>query len=72
MAYTEKGDKLHINMTKRATEELEELTQRTGMSKTDLVCRSIGLYRFITSRQLDGADLLIRDKDGEVVQVHFQ
>jgi hypothetical protein len=68
----EKTGRITIGLTKRAVEELEALQARTGLSKTDLINRSIDLYKFVTDQLDDHAKLLIRDRDGETMRVHIQ
>ena len=64
--------RLNVNLTVRAAAELEELHAEEGLSKTDLVCRSINLYRFVTRELGYGAELLFRDSEGELMKVHIQ
>jgi hypothetical protein len=74
MGYADKteGSRLNMTLTKRASKELEEMQEEEGLSKTDLVCRSINLYRFATRELQHGSDLLIRDVDGSLMKIHIQ
>jgi hypothetical protein len=66
-------DRITIGLTKRSTEEIAELQSETGLSKTDLINRSIGLYKFITERMEAGWDVVLRDREtGETLLVHLQ
>jgi hypothetical protein len=65
-------NRLNVNLTVRAADELQELGQETGLSKTDLVCRSIDLYWYVTRELNHGCDLLIRDPGGDLMKVHIQ
>lgn len=64
--------RLSLNLTVRAAAELEALQNGTGLSRTDLVCRAIGLYKWVTDRLDEDARLLIRDANGEAMEVHIQ
>lgn len=76
MPKTAKGslgtDRITVGLTRRSADELESLHRETGLSKTDLVNRSIGLYKFITDQLEKGEQLLIRDANGNDMLVHMQ
>jgi hypothetical protein len=61
-----------VGLTKRSADELERLQRETGLSKTDLVNRAIGLYKFVTDHLEMGEQLLIRDANGNDMLVHMQ
>jgi hypothetical protein len=65
-------DRITVGLTKRSTEELESLHRETGLSKTDLVNRAIGLYKFITDHLERGEQIIIRDPNGNDMLVHMQ
>jgi hypothetical protein len=44
---------------------LAAIVERSGMSKTDVINRSIKLYDFIDRQTSDGSELLIRRANGE-------
>jgi hypothetical protein len=51
---------------------LQNLQERTHLSKTDIVNRAITLYEFLNAQMEDGHDLIIRDpKTGETQVVRF-
>jgi hypothetical protein len=66
------ADRITVGLTKRTADELEFLHRETGLSKTDLVNRAVGLYKFITDRIEKGDQLLIRDADSNDMLVHMQ
>jgi hypothetical protein len=65
-------DRITVGLTKRGAEELESLHRETGLSKTDLVNRSISLYKFITDHIEKGDQLLMRDGTGNDMLVYLQ
>ena len=50
---------------------LAALAARTGLSKTDLVNRSVTLYEFIDAEMKAGHQVLIRDQEGATLVVKF-
>jgi hypothetical protein len=59
---------MSISLIPRTTEELEQLHEKTGMSKTDIVNRAISLYAFVTEQLDAGQELLVRDPQSREVQ----
>jgi Ribbon-helix-helix domain len=55
-------DRMSVSLIPRTVEELEQLHEKTGMSKTDIVNRAISLYSFVTEQLDSGQDLLVRDR----------
>lgn len=55
-------DRITVALVRKAGEDLQNLQDRTSLSKTDLVNRAITLYEFIDSQVRQGRDLLIRDR----------
>jgi hypothetical protein len=56
-------DRMSISLIPRTVEELEQLHEKTGMSKTDIVNRAISLYAFVTEQLDSGQDLLVRNRE---------
>ena len=66
------AERITVALIPKAGDDLQQLQDRTGLSKTDIVNRSISAYEFIESKMRDGNDLLIRDpRTGEVQIVKF-
>lgn len=66
------ADRITVALIPSASEDLRQLQERTGMSKTDIVNRAITLYEFLDAQQAAGNDLIIRDsKTGESQIVRF-
>jgi hypothetical protein len=66
-------ERITIGLTRRSVEELAELQKETGLSKTDLINRSIGLYKFITERMDSGWNVVIKNEETkESYVVHLQ
>lgn len=59
------ADRITVGLIPRVAMELDNITAVTGMSKTDLINRSISLYKFIKDRLDEGWDLaLVKDSPG--------
>lgn len=65
-------ERITVALVRKAGEDLQQLQDRTGMSKTDIVNRAISVYEFIESEVQAGNDLFVRDqKTGETQLVRF-
>jgi hypothetical protein len=59
-------DRITVALIPKASEDLQRLQDRTGLSKTDITNRAISLYEFIESQLQAGRDLIVKDpKTGE-------
>lgn len=65
-------DRITVALVRKAGEDLQQLQDRTGLSKTDIVNRAITLYEFLDAQLQAGNDLIVRDpKSGESQLVRF-
>jgi hypothetical protein len=65
-------DRITVALVRKAGEDLQQLQDRTGLSKTDIVNRAITLYEFLDSQLQAGNDLIVRDPStGESQLVRF-
>jgi hypothetical protein len=62
-------DRITATLTPKASAGLASLRKRTGLSKTDLVNRAIGLYDLIDSQAAAGAAVLVRAADGTLSEL---
>ena len=59
-------DRITVALIPKASDDLQRLQDRTGLSKTDIANRAISLYEFIESQFREGRDLIVKDpKTGE-------
>jgi hypothetical protein len=61
-------DRITVSLIPRARRDLQQLHDKTSLSKTDIVNRAITLYEFIEAQLSAGQDILIRD--GHTGEVH--
>jgi hypothetical protein len=64
-------DRVTVALVPKAVGDLQRTVERTGLSKTDIINRAISLYEYLDARVSDGAELLVRNKSGEVEQIKF-
>ena len=62
-------DRMSVSLIPRTVEELEQLHEKTGMSKTDIVNRAISLYAFVTEQLDSGQDLVVRNRQTGELQL---
>ena len=68
----QQSDRITVALIPQAAQNLQDLQERTSLSKTDLVNRSITLYEFIDAQLRAGNDLIVRNKEtGETQLVRF-
>jgi hypothetical protein len=66
------ADRITVALVPKAADDLQNLQNRTSLSKTDLVNRAITLYEFFDAQQRVECDVLVRDKQtGDVQTVLF-
>lgn len=66
------ADRITVALVRKAGEDLQQLQDRTGLSKTDIVNRAISLYEFLDAQLQAGKDLIVRDQNtGESQLVRF-
>jgi hypothetical protein len=63
------ADRITVALIPKASEDLQRLQDRTGLSKTDIVNRAIAAYEFFESKLRDGNDLMVRDPETDAVQI---
>lgn len=66
------ADRITVALIPKASDDLQRLQDRTGLSKTDIVNRGISLYEFIDSQLQAGHDLIVKDPktgDSQIVKL---
>lgn len=65
-------ERITVALVPKASEDLQRLQDRTGLSKTDIVNRAISSYEFIEAELRAGRDLTVRDSQtGETQIIRF-
>lgn len=63
--------KLTVNLVPQAVTALELAALVTEDSRTDIVNRAIQVYEYLMNCVADGADIVIRSKDGTMEVIRF-
>jgi hypothetical protein len=58
------AERITVTLISKVAAELQDIHDRTGMSKTDIVNRAITLYEFVEAELSAGAEFIVR-RDGE-------
>jgi hypothetical protein len=61
-------ERITVALIPQAGDDLQQLQDRIGLSKTDIVNRAITLYEFIDAQLRAGRDVLIRDNETKETQ----
>ena len=65
-------ERITVALIPKAAADLQRLQERSSLSKTDLVNRSISLYEFIDVLIREGKEVLIRDPEArEIQRIHL-
>lgn len=65
-------ERITVALIPKAADDLQQLQDRTSLSKTDITNRAITLYEFIDEQLRTGREVLIRDPGtGETQIVRF-
>jgi hypothetical protein len=63
-------ERITVALIPAASQKLQKIQDRTGLSKTDVVNRAITLYEFTEAQTRNGRDLLLRDNvTGEIQNI---
>jgi hypothetical protein len=66
------GERITVALIPKAAADLKKLTDRTGLSKTDITNRAITAYEFIEAQTRAGKEVIILDPEtGEQKSVLF-
>lgn len=66
------SERITVGLVPKVNTELQQLQNRTGLSKTDVVNRAISLYEFLEKRLSAGDELMLRrEGSGELELIRF-
>lgn len=64
--------RITVGLIRKTADQLDHLTERTGMTSTDVVNRAITLMTFVDEQTEAGQELLVRNpKTGKTSKVHL-
>jgi len=65
------NERYSVTLVPPSVAAISQLTELTGLSKTDVINRAVQVYAFIEERMREGSDVLLRSPDGETERVHI-
>jgi hypothetical protein len=69
VARQEVAERITVALVRQAADGLQQLRNRTNLSKTDITNRALTLYEFIDAQLRAGREVLIRDNQTGETQV---
>lgn len=64
--------KLTVNLSQEVIDAVEELAERVGCTRTEVLRRAIGTHKYMMDEVRKGNKILIEDKQGKLREVIFQ
>lgn len=65
-------ERITVNLTPKAVQALEALTENTGDTKTDTINRALQIYEFLDGIVREGGKVCVQEPGSETLErVHF-
>lgn len=68
---TARPSRFSVALIPAAQQALRGLVARTGLSKTDVINRSLQVYGYLEDRKAEGYEVLLRKNDGTVERLQI-
>ncbi|MFD0136425.1 hypothetical protein ACFVIL_21070 [Streptomyces sp. NPDC127159] len=65
------NERFTVTLIAAAVQAVATLMRITGLSKTDVINRSVQVYGFLAEQMEDGKEVLLRDEQGNLERVHI-
>lgn len=65
------SERYSVTLVPPAVQAIAELTETTGLSKTDVINRAVQIYAFLDAQTRGGADLQLKLPDGTPEKLHI-
>ncbi|MFF7699287.1 hypothetical protein [Streptomyces lydicus] len=65
------SERYSVTFVPPAVQAIGELTDATGLSKTDVINRAVQIYALLEAQRRKGSEVLLRNSDGELERVHI-
>ncbi|GHB60654.1 hypothetical protein GCM10010306_062810 [Streptomyces umbrinus] len=65
------NERFTVTLIISALKAMQALMRLTGLSKTDVINRSVQVYGFLAEQMNDGKEVLLRDREGNLEKVHI-
>ena len=64
--------KMTVNMSKENMQAAKNIASKNATSVTDVINRAVVLEKFFEDKKDEGAKILVKHKDGSMVEVFFR
>ncbi|MEU6322683.1 hypothetical protein [Streptomyces sp. NPDC047009] len=65
------SERYSVTFVPAAVQAVQELTEISGLSKSDVINRSVQIYAFLAQEMAHGRQLMLRNEDGSLERVHI-
>lgn len=65
------NERFTVTLIAAAAQAVATLMRITGLSKTDVINRSVQVYGFLAEQMQDGKEVFLRDEQGNLERVHI-
>ncbi|MFE4758766.1 hypothetical protein ACFRIB_53005 [Streptomyces mirabilis] len=65
------NERFTVTLIATAVQAVATLMRITGLSKTDVINRSVQVYGFLAEQMQDGKEVFLRDEQGNLERVHI-
>ncbi|MZF90306.1 hypothetical protein [Streptomyces sp. SID5643] len=65
------NERFTVTLIAAAAQAVGKLMRITGLSKTDVINRSVQVYGFLAEQMEEGKEVLLRDEQGNLERVHI-
>jgi alpha-D-ribose 1-methylphosphonate 5-triphosphate synthase subunit PhnL len=64
--------KMTVNMSKENMDSAKTLATKNSTTVTDIINRAVVLEKFFEEKKAEGAKILVKNKDGSMIEVFFR
>ncbi|MGK5627067.1 hypothetical protein [Streptomyces sp. URMC 123] len=65
------SERYSVTFVPAAVQAVQELTEISGLSKSDVINRAVQVYAFLAREMAEGRHVLLRTEDGTLERVHI-
>jgi len=65
------SERYSVTFVPAAVQAVQTLTELSGLSKADVINRSVQIYAFLAQEMANGRQLVLRDEDGTLERIHI-
>ncbi|AOP46064.1 hypothetical protein SL103_07250 [Streptomyces lydicus] len=65
------SERYSVTFVPAAVQAVHDLTEVSGLSKSDVINRAVQVYAFLAREMAGGRQLMLRNEDGSLERVHI-